>query len=83
MDAGPIHVDFQNADTEGYVRLNTSGAVNDIARFGVRLSEGLRLRISDGEIETSGVVQVPGPEGVWRLEVDWKDIFRKHAELDS
>lgn len=77
-----IHVDFHNADTEGYVRLNTAGAINDLSRLGVSLSSGLQLCASDGEIMMVGVVREPGPEGVWRLQVDWKQVFAEHARLE-
>jgi hypothetical protein len=76
-----IFVDFHNADAEGYVRLNTNGTVADISRFGIVLQEGMNLSVSDGEITIAGIVHEPGAEGVWRLAVDWKEVFGKHGKL--
>jgi len=77
-----IHVDFHNADPDGYVRLNTVGSIQDLARHHVKLVDGDSLRITDGEIEMTGVVRRPGPEGQWRVEVDWREVFRLHAMKD-
>ncbi len=76
-----IFVDFHNADAEGYVRLNTNGTVADLSRLGITLHDGMNLRVSDGEITIAGTVHGPGAEGVWRLEVDWKEVFGEHAKL--
>jgi hypothetical protein len=77
-----VHVDFHNADPEGYVRLNLAGTVGDLDRLGLTLTDDLRLHATDGEIAVDGVVRAPGAEGVWRLQVSWDDIFRKHAEKE-
>lgn len=74
-----IRVDLHNADSEGFVRLNTVGAIEDLSRYRVILSEGLEIRVTDGEILLVGTVHKPGSEGQWRVEVDWKEVFRLHA----
>lgn len=76
-----VVVDFHNADVQGYVRLNTVGTVENLSRLGIVLEDGMSLRVSDGEIVICGLVRAPGAEGVWRLEVDWKQIFGDHANL--
>ncbi|MGH8431450.1 MAG: hypothetical protein ACREUF_13715, partial [Solimonas sp.] len=76
-----IFVDFHNADAEGYVRLNTNGTLADLSRLGIVLQGGMSLQVSDGEITISGTVRVPGAEGVWRLQVDWKEVFSEHAKV--
>lgn len=75
----PVRVDFHNAYTDGFVRLNNKGAVEDLARLGIQLTEGLMLRITDGEVVVASSVCKPGAEGVWRAKVDWQEIFRLHA----
>lgn len=66
-----IFADFQNADIHGFVRLNTEGTRADLARVGLTLFEGLRLILSDGELEAEALVMKPGIEGLWRAQIDW------------
>lgn len=73
-DLPTIHVDFNNADADGFVRLNTVGVTNDLARLNIALVDGLRLCATDDEYALEGTVRVPGQEGVWRLQVDWDDF---------
>lgn len=74
-----IRVDFHNADADRFVRLNTVGAIEDLSRYKVNLTDGLTLCITDGEIVLTATVRKPGSEGQWRVEVDWKEVFRLHA----
>jgi len=80
-DRTGVRVDINNADKDGYVRLNCVGTINDLQRLDIVLADGLPLMAHDGEIEFRGLVRAPGTEGTWRLEVDWHDIFEKHALL--
>jgi len=75
----PIRIDFHNADPEGFVRLNTVGCIEDLSVSGLILQSGLRVEVTDGEIVVDGLVHPPGAEGVWRLQVDWDEVFRRHA----
>ena len=34
--------DFNNADEKGTLRLNCAGTVDDLAKYGIRLEEGMR-----------------------------------------
>jgi hypothetical protein len=43
--------------TQGFVRLNTVGTLRDLARFGVRLTDGDALIISDGELTATAVMR--------------------------
>lgn len=72
-----IYADFQNADVDGYVRLNTAGTLNDLAVGGLSLFEGLRVNLSDGELKTEAVVVPPGSEGVWRARIDWAGLQQR------
>jgi hypothetical protein len=76
-----VRVDFHNADADGYVRLSNKGAIEDIARLGLTLVDGQGLHLTDGEVVVFGVARAPGSEGVWRAQVDWPDVFRRHAGL--
>jgi len=80
-DESTVYVDFHNADSEGFVRLNCSGTVEDLERLQIALREGLVLAVSDGEIRVKGTVSSPSAEGVWRLKVDWPEVFKKHSEI--
>lgn len=73
-----IAVDFQNADTAGRLRLNTEGSRRDLARLGIELREGLGLILSDGELETHGVVVWSADEGCWVAQIDWQDVRDVH-----
>ena len=77
-DLPTIHVDFNNTDADGFVRLNTVGVTNDLARLNIALVDGLRLCATDDEYALEGTVRVPGLEGVWRLQVNWDD-FKQHV----
>lgn len=75
MSAGTtIYADFQNADRDGFVRLNTNGTVADLARLGLTLVDGLSVVISDGELVSQATIRCPGVEGIWRAEIDWEAI---------
>lgn len=74
-----IRVDFHNFDSDKFVRLNTMGAIEDLSRQKIILSDGLKIYVTDGEIVLLSTVRKPGSEGQWRVEVDWKEVFRLHA----
>jgi len=78
-------VDFQNADEAGRVRLNTAGTLEDLARQGVQLCEGLVLDLysDDGddnggldELVVQGRVELDGQQA-WVAVIDWAAV--KHA----
>lgn len=69
-----VYADFQNADSEGYVRLNTEGTRASIEGAALALSEGLKLCLTDGELQTEAIVIGPGCEGIWRAKIDWNDL---------
>lgn len=69
-----IYADFQNADADGYVRLNCDGTRADLEQARLVLAEGMRLNLSDGELQTEATVVRPGSEGVWRAEINWSAL---------
>ncbi len=78
-----VHVDFNNADPDGFIRLNTVGCIEDLSRMGITLLDGLLLPVTDGEVAVNGTVHAPSAEGVWRLLVDWDEVFAAHARNAS
>ncbi|MBN9118320.1 MAG: hypothetical protein J0I06_04020 [Planctomycetes bacterium] len=76
MPIPSLLVDFNNADPQGRVRLNCVGTIEDLARFGVRLVDGLRIIVSDGELEADGEVMYSTDEHVWVAKIDWNAIRR-------
>ena len=56
-------------DPDGFVRLNCVGTIEDLARQGIVLADGLRLHVSDGDLSAEIVVRRPGSEGIWRGEI--------------
>ncbi|QWT21310.1 hypothetical protein KPL74_04745 [Bacillus sp. NP157] len=50
MDRLKLHVDFNNCDADGAIRLSTKGVADSLARDNVQLVEGMAVEITDGEI---------------------------------
>lgn len=69
-----LSVDFQNADEKGRVRLNTRGALEDIARLGLTLANGMHLLLTDGELATEGLATYSEEEQIWVSTVDWSQL---------
>lgn len=71
-----IFADFQNADPQGRVRLNCVGTIEDLARLGVRLTNGLRVLVHDEELEADAEVMFSPDEHIWVAKIDWNAIRR-------
>ena len=69
-----IYADFNNADPRGRLRLDCIGTIQDLARLGVRLQEGLKVSLHDEEMEAEGEVHYSGEERIWVAKIDWKSI---------
>jgi hypothetical protein len=75
-----VYADLHNADPAGRVRLNTTGTLEDLARQGLTLAEGLRLTLytDDGDaadgLRVEGVVTRDATEGGWVAAVDWAAV---------
>ena len=74
MAAQTIYADFNNADPAGRLRLNCIGTVRDLGRLGVRLQDGLRLRVHDEELEADGEVSYSSDEQIWVAMIDWNAV---------
>jgi len=70
-----IFADFQNADPQGRVRLNTQGTHQDLQRLGLSLFAGMILRLSDGDLEVDGEVEYSADEQMWVARIDWSALF--------
>lgn len=73
-----LYADFNNADARGRLRLNCAGTVEDLARQGVRLEEGLPLTLHDEELEADGEAQFSPEESAWVARIDW-DLVRQRS----
>ncbi|HZW33377.1 MAG TPA: hypothetical protein VFF52_21850 [Isosphaeraceae bacterium] len=67
-----VYADFQNADTQGRLRLNCIGTVRDLARQKIALRAGLELTLYDEELEVGGEVLFSQEESVWVAVIDWE-----------
>ncbi|HEY7329764.1 MAG TPA: hypothetical protein VH592_19170 [Gemmataceae bacterium] len=85
-----VYVDFHNADANGRLRLNCVGTVEDLARQGIALSEGMLLNLySDDldangqpdELRVNGVVSFSEEEHCWVAAIDWSTI--RHASEEQ
>ena len=81
-----ISADFQNADSQGRLRLNTVGTLEDLARQEVELRDGLRLTLCaedaddqgrPDELLVEGVAAFSAEERCWVAAIDWTAI--RHA----
>jgi len=81
-----IYADFHNADSQGRLRLNCVGTVEDLARQKVELRDGLLLTLyaddldSQGQLDellVEGVVSFSEEEHCWVAAIDWSAI--RHA----
>ncbi len=81
-----VYADFHNADSQGRVRLNCDGTIEDLSRQQVELRDGLVLALySDDaddqgqldELLVDGVVTFSEQERCWVATIDWPAI--RHA----
>ena len=54
MERPVVFADFHNADRCGRLRLNCAGTDQDLSRHRIELREGMRLTLSDDELEVEG-----------------------------
>src|SRR5262245_2254719 len=75
-----VYADFHNADAKGRLRLNCVGTIEDLARQGITLRDGMPLTLySDDldpqgqldEIQVEGVVSFSAEEHCWVAAIDW------------
>lgn len=87
-----IYVDFHNADSQGRIRLNSIGTVEDLSQQQVELREGLDLALySDDlndkgqmdELLVDGVASFSQEEHCWVAAIDWGKLHHASAGGES
>lgn len=78
-----VYADFHNADSQGRLRLNCVGTIEDLARAQIELREGLVLTIysddsnnegAHDKLLADGVVTFSEEEDCWVATIDWSAI---------
>jgi hypothetical protein len=77
MNKPRVFADFHNADTQGRLRLNCIGTVQDLSRQQVALCDGQRLTLYSEDLEVDGVVRYSTEENLWVAVIDWNAIRRQ------
>ncbi len=81
-----VYADFQNADSQGRLRLDCVGTTEDLARLKIELREGLPLTFysddvnaqgEDDELFVDGIVRFSSDEKCWVATIDWAAV--RHA----
>jgi hypothetical protein len=78
-----VYADFHNADANGRLRLNCVGTVEDLARQGITLRDGMPLTLYSDDVDPNGqldelvvdgVVSFSDEEHCWVAAIDWSAI---------
>jgi hypothetical protein len=78
-----IYADFHNADANGRLRLDCVGTIEDLARQGITLHEGMLLTLYSDDLDdngqldellVNGVVSFSEEEHCWVAAIDWSAI---------
>lgn len=81
-----VYADFHNADSQGRLRLNCAGTVEDLSRQKIELRDGLALTLYADDLDAQGrldelvaegVVAFSTEEQLWVAVIDWSAI--RHA----
>jgi hypothetical protein len=92
MRKAKVYVDSHNADSQGRIRLNCAGTVEDLSERQIELHEGLVLTLySDdldekGELDellADGVVSFSEEDHCWVAAIDWTAIHHASDVCDS
>lgn len=84
-----VYADFHNADSQGRIRLNCIGTVEDLSQQQVELCKGLVLCLYSDDLDdkdqldellVDGVVSFSEEEHCWVATIDWAAI--RHASDD-
>lgn len=69
-----IFADFHNADSQGRLRLNCIGTMEDLIRQQISLQNGQFLTLYSEDLEVDGVIQFSESEHLWVAVIDWDEI---------
>jgi hypothetical protein len=85
-----VYADFHNCDSQGRVRLNTVGTLEDLARQQVQLRDGLALALyaddandldQPDELRADGIVAYSEDERCWVAVIDWNAVHHASEEM--
>lgn len=69
-----VFVDFHNADTQGRIRLNCVGTVEDLSAHNIDLQVGQQLTLYSEDLEVDGTIEYSESEHLWVAVIDWDEI---------
>ena len=78
-----IFADFHNADSQGRLRLNCIGTIEDLARQQILLEDGQLLTLYSEDLEVDGIAQYSKAENVWVAVIDWDAIREQPISVQS
>ena len=65
-----IYADLNNVDEEGCIRLNCVQTLDDIETQGIKLKDGLKIKLKDGDLVAEGRVMYSKVESIWTVLVE-------------
>jgi hypothetical protein len=66
-----LYADFNYMLEKNVVGLNTTGTEDDLKHQGIKLANGLKVVLTDGEVEADGVVEYSKSKRIWVAHIDW------------
>ena len=84
-----VYADFHNADANGRLRLNCVGTIEDLARHGIALRDGMPLTLYTDDLDAkgrldellvNGIVSFSEEEHCWVAAIDWSAIHHASDE---
>lgn len=84
-----VYADFHNADPDGRLLLNCVGTIEDLARQGITLREGMLLTLYSDDLDANGqpdellvngVVSFSEEDHCWVAAIDWSAIHHASEE---
>lgn len=82
-----VYADFQNADSEGRIRLNTNGTLRDLHLLQVQFRDGMPVTLycnddvnesgDDTELVAQGIINFSPTENCWVASIDWSSVQSK------
>ena len=81
IDRPRVFADFHNADSQGRLRLNCIGTVEDLARQQITLQERQSLTLYSEDLEVGAQVEYSTEENVWVALIDWSAIRRQEYRV--
>jgi hypothetical protein len=87
-----VYADFHNADISGRLRLNCVGTVEDLARQGITLRDGMSLTLYSDDLDAKGqpdellvdgVASFSEEEHCWVAAIDWSAIHHASEEQSA